>query len=58
MTHSGTESRGLVDVKGKGPIPTWFVVGRDVILASGDKTTTPMVTNPQAGATLHTPPGH
>ncbi len=52
------ESRGLVDVKGKGPIPTWFVVDRDAAAASWSIISAPSVMSPAPGADLRTPPGH
>ena len=52
------ESRGLVDVKGKGPIPTWFVVDRDAAVASWAIISAPSVRSPEPGAVLRTPPGH
>jgi adenylate cyclase len=32
------EERGLIDVKGKGPMPTWFLDGR---IAAGPATSAP-----------------
>jgi class 3 adenylate cyclase len=58
------ESRGLVDVKGKGPIPTWFVVDRDAATTRADAAATPAimvepsVSGPGPGADLGMPPGH
>ncbi len=52
------ESRGLIDVKGKGPIPTWFVLDRGVTMVPVDAAATPVVRTSQAGAALHMPRGH
>jgi class 3 adenylate cyclase len=52
------ESRGLIDVKGKGPMPTWFVVDRTGANGSGDVAVTPVVRASSAPAALRMPPGH
>ncbi len=52
------ESRGLVDVKGKGPIPTWFVVDRDAAMAPVAGIPAPSVRSPEPRVDLHTPRGH
>lgn len=52
------ETRGLIDIKGKGPTPTWFVLDRDATATPVDVAATPVVRTPPTGAALHTPPGH
>jgi class 3 adenylate cyclase len=59
------ESRGLVDVKGKGPIPTWFVIDREAATTRGVaaaappvRTVEPAVSRSVPPADLPMPPGH
>jgi len=44
------EARGLVDIKGKGPTPTWFLVGR-----AGTESRRRRAASPSAGQGLRTP---